>query len=196
MVCPPAYLEGADGDHIITALWTHTPIGFSNRDAITDMCGGKLLVVCFGFDSASSNILLMKWIVNVAWHHGLLCFTVHPEPCQMHPVRIVKASAIEAGGIASISYSVSKLARLHSSLTALQYSVALQVRAGMVVRHRVVLPGDGPFLKMAIDILQNNAESSLLFTTGKHTKQKHPSQPHKDLTWLDQHCRYEGSHWV
>lgn len=102
-VHPPAFLHSASADVILEVLLRGYPLPLENRlDLSKTTSGFDVVLLVFGFDSASANLKAFKHLANLVENSGLERLIIHGEPCAMHQVHIVKARCVDVAGTAAM----------------------------------------------------------------------------------------------
>ncbi len=87
--------------------------------------------MCFGFDSAGSNLLAVRWFAKLIMDGVPDNIILHPEPCLTHLVHRINSDLVSAGQFASSIYSTSKLMRLCSSISGIRQGLIQHVSSNI-----------------------------------------------------------------
>lgn len=136
----------------------------SRSDLSTSTSGFDVVLLAFGFDSASANLKAFKHLTEVIERSGLDRVVIHGERCAMHQVHIAKAGCVDVAGMAAMLYSSSKLLRSSSCLNGVRDGIHHFVARSFRVLYNPA-PAQGErheFLEIATLVFGIDGESHFL----------------------------------
>lgn len=197
-VMPIRFLPKNNMNFILHGLLTSFPLPLESPDKLKPLVDPFGLVwQHLGFDSAQANIALYKFLLDLAEEqppHVVL----HGEPCAMHQVHLVKASAVDVGGMAAMLYSSSKLLRLNSTLNGVRDSIHDLLLRRISIVYEVAPPvnEDTELVKLCHLIFNIDGDETLIYTN--RNGKRSPTAFLQDVQELSGKVKYdkERKKWI